>query len=191
MEIRVARACFTVASFLLLLGGSGCGSGNSSPPTPTELAAQYKFDPNDVSGWQLDPNDSMAFQILEEGTPADLFSFMDGGADLYTDSGCTVSLYESLVSSNQELAVIWAMYFGTDAKTTAMFNTRKSTAGVSLPIPNYNASDAIGKSALTVHTVYAHVGAMYYEMQMSGFTDATSAFQAASQILDVFRSKTR
>jgi hypothetical protein len=60
-----------------------------------------------------------------------------------------------------------------------------------LPIPNYNASDAIGKSALTVHTVYAHVGAMYYEMQMSGFTDATSAFQAASQILDVFRSKTR
>ena len=188
-----AQTCTSVGTFAACLcvePTADAGSG-PRPISPAALGAQYKFDPNDVPGWQLDPSDSQAFQILAEGTPADLFSFMDGGADLYTDSGCTVSLYESLVSSNQELAVIWAMYFGTDAKTTAMFNTRKSTAGVSLPIPNYNASDAIGKSALTVHTVYAHIGAMYYEMQMSGFTDATSAFQAASQILDVFRSKTR
>lgn len=188
MEIRVARACFTVASFLLLLGGSGCGSGNSSPPTPTELAAQYKFDPNDVSGWQLDPNDSQAFQTLVEGTVTDLKSFMDGGSDLYTNAGCTVTLYESLVSTNQELDVIWAMYFGTAAKAAAMFVT--NSAGASQSIPNYNASDAIGKSALTVHTVYAHIGAMYYEMTLSGFNDATSAFQAAGQILDVFKKKT-
>ena len=190
MEIRVARACFAVTSFFLILGGAGCGSSNSNaaPPTAAELGAQYKFDPNDVPGWQLDPNDSMAFQILEEGTPADLFSFMDGGSDLYTNAGCTVTLYESLRSTNQELDVIWAMYFGTAAKAAAMFVT--NSAGASQSIPNYNASDAIGKSALTVHTVYAHIGAMYYEMQASGFNDATSAFQAVGQILDVFKKKT-
>ncbi|HJX64406.1 MAG TPA: hypothetical protein VJ860_10710 [Polyangia bacterium] len=198
MEIRVARTCLAVASLFLLLGGSGCGSSNSNaapptaadagPPTAAELGARYKLDPNDVPGWQLDPSDSQAFQILDESTPTNLLSFMDGGADLYTNAGCTVTLYESLVSANQEIAVIWAMYFGTDAKATAMFQT--NSVGASVSIPNYNASAAIGKSALVLHVVYAHIGAMYYEMQMSGFTDATSAFQAASQILNVFKSKT-
>jgi len=41
-----------------------------------------------------------------------------------------------------------------------------NSAGASQSIPNYNASDAIGKSALTTHTVYAHIGAMYYEMTL-------------------------
>jgi hypothetical protein len=115
---------------------------------------------------------------------------MDGGSDLYTNAGCTVTLYESLVSTNQELGVVWAMYFGTPAKAQAMFDTQKTTFSATEPVPGYDASSAIGKSALVLHTVYAHIGAMYYEMQMSGFTDATSALQAAGKILDVFKSKT-
>ena len=201
MEIRVARTCFALASFALLLGGSSCGSSNSNPgpaiaadagaPTAAELGQKYKFAPNAVQGWQLDPNDAESFLVLEEGTPTDLFSWMDGGSDEYTNRGCTISVYESLVSTKQELAVIWVMYFGTDANATSMFDNQKSLYMASLPIPNYDASVAIGKIALSVFpTVYAHLGPMFFRMDMSGFADATTVLQAASQILDVFKSKT-
>jgi len=50
----------------------------------------------------------------------DLKSFMDGGSDLYTNAGCTVTLYESWSAPIRKLDVIWAMYFGYAAKAAAM-----------------------------------------------------------------------
>ncbi|MGB8296872.1 MAG: hypothetical protein WCG85_15695 [Polyangia bacterium] len=201
MEIRPARTCFAVASFFLILGGSSCGSSNSNsspptvadagPPTATELGNQYKFSPTDLNGWQLDPNDPANFQVLQEGTPTDLYSFMDGGSDLYTNNGCTITIYESLIATYPKTATFYAMYFGTATNATTMFNDQKTTFAASGSIPGFDASVAIGYPGLASETVFAHFGAMYIELVVSGFgSDTASAYQTAAQILTVLKSKT-
>jgi hypothetical protein len=200
MEIRVARTCFAIASFSLLLVGSDCGSSNSNaapptaadagPPTAPELGAKYKFSPTTLPGWQLDPNDSGNFLVLQEGTANDLFSSMDGGADTYTNAGCTMSVYEKLVATYPQTATFYAMYMGTDANATTLFNSQVSDNTASDSIPGFDPSVAAGYGALISVTVYAHFGAMFFRLVVTGFTDATSAYAAAGQLLAVFKSKT-
>jgi hypothetical protein len=189
MEIRAARTCFAVTSFLVLLGGAGCGSGGQS--MAAELGQQYKLSPTDVAGWQLDPNDSANFQVLQEGTPNNLESFMDGNSDLYTNAGCTISIYESLVGPTPYTATFYAMYFGTAASATAMFSAQQTTYAASDTIPGFDSSVAIGFGGTAHRTIFAHFDAMYIELVVTGYgSDSTSAYQAAAKILTVLKAKT-
>jgi hypothetical protein len=43
---------------------------------------------------------------------------------------------------------------------------------------------------LVSHTVVAHFGAMFFKLVVSGFDDATLAYPAAAQFLNVLKSKT-
>ena len=191
MEIRAARTCFTVASFFLLLGGAACGSSNSGPPTAAELGVKYKFSPTTLPGWQLDPNDTGNFKVLEEGTPADLESVMDGGSTTYTDAGCTISVYEKLAGTYPQTATFYVMYFGTDASATAIFNDQKGHLVANDSIPGFDASVAGGYAGLASETAIAHFGAMFIRLTVSGFgDDSTSAYQVAAQVLTVLQSKT-
>jgi len=191
MEIRAARTCFAVTSLFLILGGSSCGSNNSGPPTAAQLGKQYKLSPTDVAGWQLDPNDSANFQILEEGKPNNLESFMDGNSDLYTNAGCTISIYESLVGPTPYTATFYAMYFGTAASATAMFGAQQVTYAASDTITGFDPAVAIGYGGAAHRTIFAHFDAMYIELVVSGYgSDSTSAYDAAAKILTVLKAKT-
>jgi hypothetical protein len=187
MEIRVARTCLVFVSAILLFSGSSCGSSNSAA---AELGAKYKFSPTTVPGWQLDPNDTGNFQVLEEGTPTNLESVMDGGSDTYTNAGCTISVYEKLAGTYPQTATFYAMYMGTDAKATTLFNSQVSDNTAIDSIPGFDPSVAAGYGALISHTVFAHFGAMFFRLVVSGIEDSTLAYQVAGQFLNVFKSKT-
>jgi hypothetical protein len=166
-----------------------CGS----PPNsidPAALGQKYKFSATDLVGWQLDPNDPVAFLVLQEGTDTDLFSLIDGAADTYTNAGCMVTVYENLVGTYPQTATLYAMYFGTDAKATAFFDYEKTALGASNSIPTFDPPVASGYSGLVTDTVVAHFGAMFFKLIMSGFDDATSAYQQAAQLLAVLQSRT-
>ena len=193
MEIRVARTCLAVASFSLLLFGSGCGSSNSSAPTAAELGAKYKFSATDVPGWQLDPNNPEgAFKVLEEGKQGhDLYSLIDGGSDTYTNAGCAVTVFEDFRGAGLQTATLYAMYMGTEAKATDFFIYETQQLLATASIPGFDASVAAGKASGSSGTAYAHFGTMFIKLTMSGFDgDATAEYQAAVPILNVLKSRT-
>jgi len=186
MRTGLAFVCLSLA-----LGTAGCGSSpSSSALTPTALGAKYKVSATDITGWQLDPADPNAFQVLDESTSKNLVTLIDGGAGAYTDRGCTVTIYQSLVGPNGEIAgPVYAMDFGTAANATTMFNYSKDSYSATDTVPGFDASVAIGHAALVSVTVFAHFGAMYFEMTLSGFSDQTAAYQGAAQFLNVFKSR--
>jgi len=190
MEFRAARTCLVFVSAVLLFSGSSCGSSNSGPLTSAELGAKYKFSTTTLPGWQLDPNDSGNFLVLQEGTDNDLFSAMDGGSNTFTNAGCTMSVYEHLVATYPQSATFYAMYMGTDANATTLFNSQVTTYTATDSIPGFDPSVAAGYGALISHTVFVHFGAMFFRLVISGITDATSAYQAAAQFLTVFKTET-
>jgi hypothetical protein len=178
MTIRSAIVCL-----FLGLSASGCGSGSG-------FGEKYRFSDNEVPGWTQTPaaQDSAAYGVYTGGEQ--LVGRIDGG-DVYTSRGCRVSMYQDLTGPYPEICTVVAMDFVTNDNATGMFTYQQQTGGASASIPGYGASDAIGSSfALGGQTVFAHVKASYFEVQLSGFVDATSTGAAAKQFLDVLKSKT-
>jgi hypothetical protein len=190
MTIR-STVLSSVVCLLLGLSAAGCGSGGSTGSTPLTAAQfgdKYKFSATDVSGWAQAPaSDPTAYNVYNGGD--ELVGRLDGG-DVYTSRGCRVSMYQDLVGPDPEICTVVAMDFGTSDNATTMF-TYQQTSGASNTIPGYGASDAIGSNfSLGGQNVFAHFQASYFELQLSGFADATSAGAAAKLFLDVLKAKT-
>jgi hypothetical protein len=183
MTIRSALVCL-----FLGLGASGCGSGTSGPLTATQFGERYKFSNNTVPGWTQAPaTDSNAYNVYDGGD--ELVTRLDGG-DMYTSNGCRVSMYQDLVGPNQETNTVVAMDFVTATQATAMFQIQQQN-GATISITGYDPSVALASSfSLGGETVYAHFKASYFELWPSGFTDATSAGEAAKQFLDILKGRT-
>jgi len=111
------------------------------------------------------------------------------GAGAYTDQGCKVTVYESLVGPNDQNAMLYAMDFGTSANATNMFNIQQSTYSATDAIPGFDSTVAVGHKALVSVTVYAHINAMYFELTISGAGDNTLAYQEAGNFLTVLKAK--
>jgi hypothetical protein len=195
VEIKGIKTVLAVVSLLLSLSGLGCGSNaTSTQSAATALGQKYKLSANDVAGWQLDPTNSSAFQVLDESTSINLVTLIDGGAGVYTDRGCKVTVAESLVGpivdGSPQTAMLYAMDFGTSANATTMFGYQQSTYSASDSIPGFDASVAVGHAGLVSVTVYAHINEMYFELVIGGAADSTSAYQEAAQFLTVLKSKT-
>lgn len=170
-------------------GTGGGGSTGSATLTPAQFGDKYKFSTTDVSGWgPADPaTDPTAYNVYNGGD--ELVGRLDGG-DVYTSRGCRVSMYQDVAGPDPEICTVVAMDFVTSDNATTMF-AYQQTSGASLAIPGYGASDALGSNfALGGQNVFAHFKASYFELQLSGFTDATSAGAAAKQFLDVLKAKT-
>lgn len=170
-------------------GTGGGGSTGSATLTPAQFGDKYKFSTTDVSGWgPADPaTDPTAYNVYNGGD--ELVGRLDGG-DVYTSRGCRVSMYQDVAGPDPEICTVVAMDFVTSDNATTMF-TYQQTSGASLAIPGYGASDVLGSNfALGGQNVFAHFKASYFELQFSGFTDATSAGAAAKQFLDVLKAKT-
>ena len=193
MEMKTMRTCLALACLSLVFSGSGCGSNATSGPLDaTAFGAKYKIhDNSEMPGWKQDPdpNNKTPFKVY---VGEDLVAEIDGAAQLYTDKGARLSMYQYLVGSGLETCTVIAMDFVTDAKATDIFNYQKDSYGASDPIPGFDTSVAIGSFALGNATVFAHFKAMYFELPLSGFPngDQTLTYQGAAQFLTALKAKT-
>jgi hypothetical protein len=192
MEIRVARTCFAVASFSLLLGGSGCGSSPSSGPRPidpTAFGAQFKIADNEIQGWTL----NSAADSFWAGTDLVGGPGIDGAAATYTDRGFRQGMFQYLSGPDSQTCTIEALDFGTADAATAMYAYAQANfVSHSVAIPNYGSSTAIGGAAISGVTAYAHFGATYLEVGLSGLGDQTASCTQcplAQTFLDEFKKK--
>jgi hypothetical protein len=190
MGIGTTRARLTVLSLLIGFNGLACGSSPSSAPlTADAFGAQYKFADNEISGWTQDPSDPYSTYTGEEYVQK-----VDGAAGAYTEKGCRVTMYQSLVGPDPDLCTVLAMDFVTDTQANTMFTWKKQDQNATIVIPPYDASVAIASSTLTGMNVIAHFKASYFELALSGFgaqTGQCTACPVAVQFLDMLKSKTK
>jgi hypothetical protein len=193
--MRTVRTCLAVASLFVVFGTSGCGSSPSSAPlTADQYGAKYKFADSAISGWTQDTS---------SGTPhywagTDLVTVVDGAAGFYENDGFRQGMYQDLQGPGYNYCTFWAMDFGTAANATTMFNDKKAEQGASVTVPGYDLSVAAGNISPFSDPVFAHFGASYFELQLSGFGDqtpttgtgCTTACSAAAQFLALLKSKT-
>jgi hypothetical protein len=150
----------------------------------------YRINDNEVTGWQQNTDTTQDTFSLWVGD--ELFSHIDGGADLYLNRGCLVSMYQYMVGPNgpdSQVCMVIAMDFSTAAQADSMFRYEKETSTV--PIPEYESSVAIAYPGILGNiTVYAHFKAIYFELMLSGYIDQDAARLIASQLLKVLELKT-
>ena len=179
--------------FFLVSIAPGCGSSPSSSPRPIDAVAfgqDYKIADNEISGWTQDP----ASDGFWAGTDLIGGAGIDGEADQYTNQGFRQGMFQNLDGPNSQFCTLRAMDFGTAAAATAMF-TEVKTGSVPVPtaIPTYVASIAIGDAAASGLSIYAHFGASYFEVLLSGLGDQTltcTECPVAQQFLDELKKKT-
>jgi hypothetical protein len=203
VQSRSIKTVLALAPLLLSLGGSGCGSNTAGtgggaggttattgPLNAADFGQKYKFSATDIAGWQQDPSDPGAYVTYTGG---ELVQSIDGAAGIYTDKGAMVMMYQSLVGPDPQIAVVWAMEFGTEALAAAMVDWERTDKTATVSIPGYSNSVAIGYGTISGFTVYAHVKTSYFEVQLSGLGDQTSTCSecpVAAKFLDILSSKT-
>jgi hypothetical protein len=173
-------------------GGSGGGgssstggsSGSSSTLDPTAFGLKYKFADNEMSGWTADPSSP-----LWTGKGTDLEARIDGGNMAYVSRGCLVAMYQDLVEGAEAACEVVAMDFGTEANASAMVAYEQQLRGATVPIPQYDASTAIGAEILGGVTAYAHFKSLYFEVQLQGYADQSTAASVATQFLQKLQAK--
>jgi hypothetical protein len=193
VEIKLLKTFFPVLCLALCLGISGCGSGSSASPRPLDPPAfgqDYKFADNEINGWTQDP----ASDAFWAGTDLIAGTSIDGAADAYTSQGFRQGMFQNLDGSNSQTCTIRAMDFGTADKATAMYEWAQANfVSQATAIPTYPSSIATGNAAQSGLSVYAHFGATYFEVLLSGLGDqtATCAECAVAQpFLDKLKQKT-
>jgi len=173
---------------LTVLASLACTSADGDRPTDAEgFGQRYRFANNEVTGW-TQGSSALAYSVW---TDANLTGKIDGAAPVYVDRGCKLAMYQDLLGPDPQICTVVAMDFVTDPQATAMFEYQKESAGDSVFVPGYDESVAFGYPSLTGATVYAHVKAYYFELQMDGYPDQDSASAAAAPLLRVLESKAR
>ncbi len=171
--------------------GSGGISGTGGALDPTAFGNLYKISgTTQMPGWTQDTNPATAATALLTGSATTLVNVIDGGNKPYLDNGCLLYMYQNLVGPDPQLCRLVAMDFGTAANATSMFTYEQQLRNATTPIPGFDASTAIGYSVLSGITAYAHFKASYFEVQLTGYADDTSAAQVAAQFLTVMQTKT-
>jgi hypothetical protein len=166
--------------------GSPSDSGSVVPQDPNSFGAKYKFANNELTGWEQDTS-ATAYSVW---TAANLTDKIDGAAPDYTSRGLRFAMYQNLVGPDPQLCTLVAMDFGTDDQATSMFTYEKRLTSAATAVPQYDASVASGNPGLTGVTVYAHFKASYFELQLDGYPDQSSATQAATAFLKALEKKT-
>jgi hypothetical protein len=181
LRIRLSLVCVFLVSL-------GCGSSKTSNTLdPTGFGNKYKFADNEMSGWKQDP----AADPLWTGAGTDLHNKIDGGEATYLSKGCLLAMYQNLVGPDPQGCEVVAMDFGTADNATAMFTYQQQQTSASIQIPQFDATAAIAYPVMSGITVYAHIKATYFELQLIGYgSDQTSAAQMATQFLNVLKAKT-
>jgi hypothetical protein len=152
----------------------------------------FKFADNELPGWIQDTNTvSNPFTVWKG---EDLVGLIDGGADLYVNRGCMMSMYQNLVGPNgpdSQVCTVAAMLCGTSAQADTIFAYQKFNNEASVTIPQFDTSVAIANGGLFGNiTVFAHYKTMYFELALTGYYDQNASCLEAEQILKILESKT-
>jgi hypothetical protein len=193
VEIKMMKTFLPVVCLFLLSIAPGCGSSPSSSPRPldpTAFGQDYKFADNEISGWIQDP----ASDGFWAGTDLIAGTSIDGEAQAYTDQGFVQGMFQNLDGPNSQFCTLRAMDFGTADKASAMYaSTQSNSISQSTAIPPYASSISIGNAAASGLSVYAHFGASYFEVFLSGLGDQRSTCTecpVAQQFLAELKKKT-
>jgi hypothetical protein len=165
--------------------GGAAGSGGTSSPDPNAFEQKFKLSDNEIAGWKQDTGPG----ALAVFTADHLTDAIDGAAPDYTSRGCRVAMYQNLIGPGEETCRLVAMDFGTDANATSMVQFERNLTSASIQVPPYDASVAIASEVLSGITAYAHFKSSYFEVQLTGFSDLSSAVQAAASFLGVLQAK--
>jgi Calx-beta domain. len=150
----------------------------------------YKFSDNELTGWTQDTN-ADAFTVWKGDS---LIVSQDGGADLYLNRGCLITMYQTLDGPNgpdAQICTITAMICGTDVQADSIFKYQKENLGASVAIPQYDTTAVFAHPGVSGITVFAHFKAMYFELALSGYSDRDSSLSVATQMLKILESKTK
>ncbi|MGB7567553.1 MAG: hypothetical protein WBM07_06830 [Chitinivibrionales bacterium] len=159
-----------------------------------EFGQQYKFADNELPGWIQNPDTLSTPFTVWKGE--DLVGLIDGGADLYTDRGCLLSMYQNLIGPNgpdSQVCTVVAMDFVTNASAASMFGYMKESDSANIiAIPQFDTSVAVASTGIAGNiTAYAHFKEMYFELQLSGYASRDSSCSEAMQMLKVLELKTK
>ena len=152
----------------------------------------FKFADNELPGWIQDTNTiSNPFTVWKG---EDLVGLIDGGADLYVNRGCMMTMAQNLVGPNgpdAQTCTVYAMLCGTNVQADTIFAYQKFNNEASVTIPQFDTSVAIANGGVFGNiTVFAHYKTMYFELQLSGYNDQDSSRSVAEQMLKILESKT-
>jgi hypothetical protein len=196
-RLSIVLSCLWVASF----GACGSGGGGATPPPdagssgplpidPTAFGQRFKVADNEIGGW----TQGSAFDAFWAGTDLITGAGIDGAAGAYTANGFRQGMFQNLDGPQQQTCSIRAMDFGTAAAATKMFtDSQTNSVSNSTAIPTYDLSIAIGDAAISGLTVFAHFGALYFEVRLSGLGDQRTTCTecpVAQQFLDDLKTKT-
>jgi hypothetical protein len=183
-------SCKTIRVYLLLLSGLFlfvCSKPNDAGVTTGNVTVGLKdlFNAASFDGWIAD---SSRHFFIYDGP--EFFQYADGGAQIYLDNGVDSVTIRNLISTDSsKYCIITVMDFGTNAKSSKIFNLKASKNQASTAITSFNPAQAV---ALTEYLgnilVYAHFDKYYFEIQLTGYTDAAVSISDAVLILNKYKS---
>ena len=148
----------------------------------------FKFADNELPGWIQDTN---PFTVWKG---EDLVGLIDGGADLYVNRGCMMTMAQNLVGPNgpdAQTCKVYAMLCGTNVQADSIFTYQKVNTSATVTIPQFDTSAVIANGGVFGNiTVFAYYKTMYFELELSGYNDQDSSRSVGEQMLKILESKT-
>ena len=182
------KRSYSLIVIICMLALPLCDSGTDPPQDDAIKAADLRL-VNEVPGWSEDANSYIEFK-----TYAELYSLIDGGADIHIDNGLVEGIFQSMIGissrSDTFYAEVYAEDFGTAANAQSIYNAIVANDMVdTIHIDGYDKSVAIGSTALGGGGVYAHFGKFYFWLNFTGYSNSDDIAEDAVKYLDIYQSK--
>ena len=182
------KRSYSLIVIICMLALPLCDSGTDPPQDDTVKAADLRI-VNEVPGWSEDANSYIEFK-----TYAELYSLIDGGADIYIDNGLIEGIYQSMTGisghSDTFYVAIYAEDFGTASNAETIYNVIVDREMAdTIHIDGYSETIAVGSAALGGGGVYAHFGKFYFWLNFTGYSNSEDIAEDAAKFLDIYQSK--
>lgn len=126
-------------------------------------------------------------QQYTEYDSTSFFQLINGGAQFYDDHGLVSGTYQDLRDDSLErICELFVMDFGSAAAAKHVFEEKKTTMSQITQLGDYPQTTAMKMTHLSGIQGYAHFGQHYFEVLLSGYSDAAVAEQLAVSILQSF-----
>lgn len=183
-------SCNTIRLYLLLLSGLflfGCSKPNDAgvPRGNVTVGLKDLFNAASFNGWIADSSNHF---FIYDGP--EFFQYADGGAQIYVDNGVDSVTIRNLISTDSsKYCIITIMDFGTAAKSSGIFNSKVLKNQASTAITSFNPAQAVALTEYLGNILgYAHFDKYYFEIQLTGYTDAAESISDAALMLNKYKS---
>jgi hypothetical protein len=172
--MNVKRFLFAFVTCLLVTCASQSVKRESSSSKSKITSTENKFRiTTQIKEWYEIKNTYMEFDANG------LYDVIDGGADLYIESGLQKGTCQSVQSVAGERCDIFAEDFGSTAAATKMFKLKKGTVTGPVLISRPDSENVVAEEFIGGVAVYFHKNNYYFELTLSGFAGKEQAIQTA------------